>query len=426
MRRLVICAMVLAAAGIGAHAAGKSGTPLTERLPNGLRLVIESNDHTATVVMSALVEVTALQEPRGRRGIRQLTGMLVARGDGSREMLVEAAIRGDMSVAPDYVTLVLGAPVESLEECALAMREMLFNPEFSQRALEPTREELIRRLVAREELPVGLAHRRLFEQIYPGVGSADGGAGDPLELSRITLDDIRRFHSAHYLPNATVIGVSGGVDAREARDALAGAMRGVLPGSSPPAAPEPQSEDTSTSEVAIQGQSSVFATGGKAVALSDRSYPPMAVGMTILGSGMGSRLYRELRLERSIAYTILAELTPAVTAPSGFVLVTCNPEHLDEVQSVVEREIERMMREPVEADELRRAKRYLIGRHAMRRQRNQEVAHYLGVYELLGGVAGYRRGERLRGEIAAVDGIDVADAMRRLFSPSWSLRVDAQ
>ena len=418
-------ALIVALAGSGVCVGERSSAPLKQHLPNGLRLVIEDNDHTATVVMSALVRVTALHEPRGKTGIRQLTGMLVARGDACRELLAQSGIRGDVVVAPDYIELVLAAPVEALDECARAMREMLFSPLFSEEALRLTRDSLVRGLAAREEVPVGLAHRRLFDRIYPGVGAADGSAGDPIEVAQLTLHDVRDFHAAHYLPNATVVAVSGGVEATRARDALSQVMRGVLPGAPARTRPEPQAGSTEPVVIEVGGNTSVYAVGGRAVALSEPVYPAMAVGMTILGSGMGSRLYRELRVDRSVAYTIVSELTPGSTTPSGFVLVTCDTADLDEVQRVVDREIESMMSRPADPEQLQRAKQYLIGRHALRRQRNQDIAHYLGVFELLGGVEGFRRGRQLPGEIAAVSGQDVAEAMRRLFSPAWSVQLVA-
>lgn len=409
-----------------AQAGERSSAPVEQHLPNGLRVVVQSNDHTATVVMSALVRVTALHEPRDATGIRQLTGMLVARGDCCNELLSEAAIRSDASVAPDYVELVIAAPTESLHECARALRKTLFRPQFGERALEMARDRLVRGLAGREEVPTGLALRRLYEQIYPGIGAADNNAADPAEIATITLADVRDFHAQHFLPNATVVSVSGGIDAEEACDALAENLRGLLPGSMADTRPEPRPEDTQTVEVEIGGPTSVLAIGGRGVPLSSPDYPAMAVGMTVLGSGMDSRLYRALRVEESLAYTIVTELTPGSTAPSGFALVTCDPGSIDRVQEIVAREIAELTAEPVDHRDLQRAKRYLIGRQALRRQRNREIAHYAGVFELLGGVQGYRRDAQLAGEIGSVGGLDVMYAMRRLFDPAWTVRVVAR
>ncbi|MEA3403568.1 MAG: pitrilysin family protein [Armatimonadota bacterium] len=395
-------------------------------LPNGLRLIVQANEHTATVVLSGFVRVTALHELRATTGMRQLTQMLIARGDGFGELMGEAAVHADVSVAPDYVELVLAAPAQSLADCAHLMRGMLFDPELTGQALELTRAQLIRQLAAREEVPVSLALDRLLARVYPGVGAGDFTAADVAEVAAIGLEDVRRFHAAHYLPNATVITVSGGVDEASATRIVRRAMQGLLPGAMPEEAPTPLAvAPPDTENRSIAGSTSVYAVGARAVALDSPQYPAAAVGMSMLGSGMDSRLYRALRVDRALAYTIGAEMTPSAAVPSAFVVVTCDPDGLGEVERVVDAEIERTMGEPAGVEELRRAKRYLIGRQALRRQRNREIAHWLGVFELLGGPQGYRRDAQLAGDIAAVDAGSVADAMRDVFETSWAVRLDA-
>lgn len=422
----VLAALIAAGALVAPAICDEAGGPIREHLPNGLRVVVQANDHTATVVISAMVRATALHEPRRATGIRQLTQSLLATGEGCHEEMLRAAVRAEGSVAPDYVELSLAAPAESLEDCVLLMRRMLFRPQFSTEALELVRPGLIRTLAARSEMPATLAIDRLYEALYPGIRSGDTAAGDPVEMAAVGLDDIRSFHANHYLPNVTVMAVSGGVDGPGTMRLLARQMGGLLPGSVPPEAPEPAPGSApGTDEIEVGGQTSVFAIGGRAVALDSPIYPAMATGMVLLGSGMDSRLYRALRIERSLAYTIAAELTPSTTAPSGLVLVTCDPENLDAVERVVEDEIARATSEPPGIEELQRAKRYLIGKHALRRQRNREIAHYLAMFELLGGSEGYRRDAQLAGEIAAVDADAVTGAMRELFRPAWALRLRA-
>ncbi|MGC9318410.1 MAG: M16 family metallopeptidase [Armatimonadota bacterium] len=407
-------------------AAAQTPAAHKSHLPNGLRLIVQANEHTATVVVSGFVRVTALHEIRATVGIRQLTQMLIARGDGFRELMGQAAVHAEVSVAPDYVELVLAAPAESLADCAYLLRSMLFDPKLTEQALELTRAQLIRQLAARQEVAVSLALDRLLTRVYPGVGAGDSTGADVTEVAAIGLEDVRRFHAAHYLPNATVITVSGGVDEAAATRIVRRAMQGLLPGAMPDEAPTPLAAAPAGTETrSIPGPTSVYVVGARAVALDAPEYPAAAVGMAMLGSGMDSRLYRALRVDRALAYTIGAEMTPSAAVPSAFVLATCGPDGLDEVQRVVDAEIERTMREPAGVEELRRAKRYLIGRQALRRQRNREIAHWLGVFELLGGPQGYRRDAQLAGEIAAVDARSVAGAMQQVFETSWALRLDA-
>jgi zinc protease len=410
-----------------ARAPAQGEEPFKQHLPNGMRVVVQPNDHTGTVVLSAMVRVTALHEPRGATGIRQLTQSLLATGEGCLERMRAAAVRAEGSVAPDYVELSLAAPAESLTETVALARTMLFRPALSERGLELVRPGLIRSLAARGEVGRTVALDALYQALYPGIRSGDTGAGDPVEMASITLEDVRRFHAEHYLPNATVIGISGGVDGRRAMDLVADRMGGLLPGALPAEAPEPAAgRSPGAHALDGSGQSSVLVVGGRAVSLASPTYPAMAAGMVLLGSGMDSRLYQALRLERALAYTIATELTPSATAPSGIVLVTCDPQNLDEVGEVVEQEIERVIDEPPSSAELQRAKRYLIGKHALRRQRNRQVAHYLAMFEMLGGDQGYRRDAQLAGEIASVDGNAITRAMRELFRPAWTVRLRAR
>jgi len=418
--------LAVAVALLARSPAAPDSTTRQRHLPNGMRVVVQDNDHTATLVMCALVHVTALHEPRGRTGIRHLVQNLVARADCCAGDVAAAGARVSVSVAPDYVELNLSAPAESLAACPDLMRRMLFAPAFTSEALATERAALMRSLAARDEVPAPRAVGRFYECLYPGVGAGDLGAGDPATVAAIELDDVRRFHSESHLPNATVMALSGGVDGAVAMQAITDAMSGLLPGAMPEQAPEPLPAAPGVTRITGDRDTSVYVVGGRALPLAATDYPAAAVGFTALSSGMDSRLYRALRVERALAYTITGELTPSATAPSAFVLVACDTERLDEVVGVVDDEIARIASEPLSATELRRAKRYLIGRHALRKQRNQDVAHYLALFELLGGPQGFRRDPLLAGEIAAVDATAVAAAMRRVFEPTWAVRLEGR
>ncbi|HCA46448.1 MAG TPA: hypothetical protein DEP45_03520, partial [Armatimonadetes bacterium] len=231
----LLAAMVLAATPVLAQ----GPEPMKQRLPNGLRVVAQGNDYTATVVLTALVRVTALHEPRDAGGIRQLTQMVLATGEGCQEELLAAAMRPEAQVAPDFVGLSVAAPAESLEAATRLLRRLLFRPTLSEQSLELARAELVRNLTARDEVPTTFALDRLAETLYPGVGSGDTTAGDPVEVGAVGLSEVRSFYGRHYLPNATVIGISGGVDAQEAVTLVAREMGQVLPGSLPEQRPEP-------------------------------------------------------------------------------------------------------------------------------------------------------------------------------------------
>jgi len=398
--------------------------PRKFHLDNGLRVVFQRNEPTQTVVLCAFVRVTALHELRQGMGIRALTQQMLGRAAGHEQDLRRVAAHIETATAADYVELVIAAPVEGFEDCARILREVLFTPQLPAAALEVERARLIRAISARAEVAETRALDALHERLYPGLGAAHYGLGEPETVAGITLEQIRSFHATHYLPNCTVISVSGGITADDCEQVLVEPLGALLPGGRPEEAPPaPAASGHNTVQLRAAGATATYAAGGRGVDLTSPLYPAAATGMALLGSGMHSRLYRALRRDRSLAYTIITDLTPSVIAPTATVLVTCDRDKLTDVARVVEREIERLMTTPAPADELRRTKQYTIGKQALRHQSNYEVAHYLGVFELLGGVAGYRLDALLPGRITGVSAQAVRDAMAAIFEDRVVVRL---
>jgi zinc protease len=87
-------------------------------------------------------------------------------------------------------------------------------------------------------------------------------------------------------------------------------------------------------------------------------------------AGQGGRLFLELRDRRSLAYAVSAYNTEGI-APGHFtVYIATAPEKLDEARAGMLEELEKLVQQPPSDEELERAKRYLIGNHAIGLQRN--------------------------------------------------------
>ncbi len=398
--------------------------PRKFQLDNGLRVVFQRNQPTQTVVLCAFVRATVLHELRQGIGIRHLTQQMLGRASGHEQELRQVAARVETATASDYVELIIAAPVEGFEDCARILREVLFTPQLSAAALEVERARLIRAVAARAEVSETHVLDALYERLYPGLGAGHYGLGEPETVAGITLEQIRSFHTTHYLPNCTVISVSGGITADDCERALVQPLASLLPGGRAEEAPAPPpASGPNSAQLPGPSATGIYALGGRAVDLTSPLYPAASTAMALLGSGMDSRLYKALRRDRSLAYTIITDITPSTIAPTASVLVTCDRDKLAEVARVVEREIERLMTKPPPADELRRAKRYMVGKHALRHQSNYDIAHYLGVFELLGGAAGYRLDTLLPARIAAVRAEAVRDAMASMFEERAVVRL---
>jgi predicted Zn-dependent peptidase len=141
--------------------------------------------------------------------------------------------------------------------------------------------------------------------------------------------------------------------------------------------------------------------------LTHADYAPMRVLAAVLGGGMSSRLFVELRDRRGLAYST-GVLTTNRTGPSLFLpYLGTAPANADAAVAGVLAEVDRLRRDPVEERELARAKAWLLGNLAMDRRTSARHAWYLAVFELLGG--GWDWPERYA---RAVEAVTVADLAR--------------
>jgi len=157
----------------------------------------------------------------------------------------------------------------------------------------------------------------------------------------------------------------------------------------------------------MPAQQSQILMGALAPPLDHPDHAAVKVLSTILGGGMAGRLFAELRDKQGLAYTATSYYDP-VREPGALVLyLGTAPENAQKAESALLGEIERIRREPVSADELARAKGYLLGRYVMDRRTNERLAWYLAFYEIEGQARDLP--ERYQ---RAVEAVSVADVLR--------------
>jgi zinc protease len=122
---------------------------------------------------------------------------------------------------------------------------------------------------------------------------------------------------------------------------------------------------------------------------------------------MAGRLFVELRDRSALAYTAASYYEP-VREPGALILyLGTAPATGTQAEQALKREVQKIRDVPVPADELARAKGYLLGRYAMDRRTNERMAWYLAFYEVEGVGRGYPDRFRQR-----VEGVTVADVQR--------------
>ena len=251
--------------------------------------------------------------------------------------------------------------------------------------------------------------QNLFEELmWPGHPLGRDIAGTQESVSRLTRDDILEYADAHYrLPNI-VIGVAGALDENEVvelvrpRLTLPGGLNGQMAASPPGALDGPH--------VMVRRQRTEQAH----ICLGVRAYSYLhpdryAIDLlnTLLGEGMSSRLFLNIRERLGIAYDVHSFMQKHRDTGYVAVYLGVDPKKAVEAVRAVMGELGRLCDEEVASDELERAKEFTKGRLRLDLETTNGVAFWLTYQELLLGEI-----KTIDEELALVDAVTVADIRR--------------
>lgn len=234
------------------------------------------------------------------------------------------------------------------------------------------------------------------------------------DLNAMTVQDLRRYYLAHYVPNNATLVIVGDIKA----DALLPTIKRLfesIPKRPPPPQPtvtEPEQHGERRIILKREAQVSFVMAGYRAPTYASADSYALTVLESILSQGKSSRLYRSLVYEQKLALTAGAEYSLLQADPELFYCfaVVQPGRRAEEVEQAIYREIERLKAEPPSELELQRAKNQVEAAYVFGQDSNFRQAMLFGQAETVG--AGWRHVEQFVDRIRAVAAEDVQRVAR--------------
>jgi predicted Zn-dependent peptidase len=251
--------------------------------------------------------------------------------------------------------------------------------------------------------------QNLFEElIWPGHPLGRDIAGTEESVSALTREDILEFADARYrLPNL-VVGVAGSLEETETLGMVASALslRGDLDGAVSP--PPPPSLDSSHVMVRRRAtEQAHICLGARAFSYLHPDRYALDLFNTVLGEGMSSRLFLNIRERLGLAYDVHSFTQKHRDTGYLGVYIGVEPTKAVDAVNAAMVELRSLGEHEVASDELVRAKEYTKGRLRLELETTNGVAFWLTYQELLLG-----RIKTIEEEIALVDSVTAADIRR--------------
>jgi predicted Zn-dependent peptidase len=367
-----------------------AGTALNRsRLGSGLRVVTEQLPGLRSVAVGFWVGTGSRDEPGAVSGVSHFLEHLLFKGTADRTAgdLAEAieSVGGDMNAftGQECTAYYVRVPDQCLTLALEILSDIVWTPALRTDELESERQVILEEIRMRDDTPDDLVHDVFAGALFPGHALGREVAGSHETIGGMSREAVVDYHRAHYVPDNVVVAVAGNldddavretVDKLQPRDALARPERPSQPVVQP-------AEPVAVVERALEQAHLVLGT--RALPRDDPDRYALAVVDQVLGGGMSSRLFQEIRERRGLAYSVFSYRSAFADTGAFAVYAATAPEHVDEVLGVIGSELDRLVADGGVSDhELAGAKGHLTGSLALGLESSASRMHRIGRNEL--------------------------------------------
>lgn len=243
------------------------------------------------------------------------------------------------------------------------LSDMLLNSTFRPQELERERGVIIEEINRSLDTPDDLVFELVTSLEWPESAVGRSIAGTHETISAMSRADLLRFAKRHYVPNAAAVVVAGPVD----HDQVVAEVSHYLGGWEPAEMPEPatagprHAESQIAAEIRGTEQAQMCLTV-RGVSRRDPDRFAVDILTAVLGDGMGSRLFQEIRERRGLAYSVDVGSSHLRDTGAMVVYAGVPPEKAEEALAAIIEQLDRIRRRRVTDAELARAKEYTKGR----------------------------------------------------------------
>ena len=359
-------------------------------LDNKLRVLTSTMAHTQSVSMVICVGAGSRYESDKLAGVSHFIEHLPFKGTKNWPTARDVSeaiegVGGVMNASTDREMTVFWCKVARLHyKTAFAvLLDMVLHSRLDPEEVEKEREVIQEELRMTYDQPSYRVDLLIDEAMWPDQAMGRDVGGTPETVADIQQKDIREYMHQQYNPANTVVAVAGNVTHDEVVDMLVETTRDWKP--LEPLKWEPATDGVDGPVVKVErrrSDQSHLCLGVPGLSLAHPDRYAFNLMNTILGDGMSSRLFLNLREEQGLAYDVHS--STSYFRDTGSLVVYCGvePHKTNDAVKTIVQEFKGMHEAPSE-QELNKAREYSKGRLLLRMEDTRSVASWLGAQELL-------------------------------------------
>lgn len=358
------------------------------KLSNGTEFLLTPNTSNDIIAISVIAKGGEFIE--NISGTGKLTAALMLKGtkNYASEELAQVLEDNGIKIVPSskadmFCINVLTTKAE-YDKTLQLLNEIVNNATFDNYELEKVKKEKLNQIKKNRDIPIQKAIEEYSTLIYQGSVYSNSNKIIEKTIPHIKREDITEFYEKIFVPENLVISINGNVDKDKTIAELTKIFNNKngtkfdynkysIPHIVTPRVVLQVDKNTQTDWIFLAWQ-----TDG---VQNLHDYATLQVIDSMLGTGMSSRLFRNLREKEGLAYQLGSAFNPNMLRGSFVVYIGTNPNTLEHSKAKLFEEINRLKTEYVGTKELREAKDKIIGQFVIGQETNLEKASTIGWFE---------------------------------------------
>lgn len=387
-------------------------------MDNGATLLVIPNDLNDIVAMSIYAKGGCFLEKIA--GTADVTASVMLKGTQKysslelAQMLEENGIKISPSASADSFSIDVLTTKAQLPKTLELLNEVVNNATFDDYEIGKTITTKLNSIKESRDVPMNLALEEYRSLIFEGSVYSNGPKLYEKTLPKIQREDIVEYYNTIFNPKNMVISIDGNVNTNDVAGQLSEMFQpkncAEFDYSAYASKIYPITAKTVVQNIADLKTAWIIMGWQAAGVQSQKDSATLQVINAILGSGMSSRLFRNVRDQEGLAYQIGSSYSPKILKGAFTLYIGTNPKTAELAREKMLDEINRMKTEFVSDKELQEAKDKILGNYVLSQETNLDKASAVGWFEASGrGFEFKDKYEKLINEVSASDIIEIAN-----------------
>jgi predicted Zn-dependent peptidase len=332
-------------------------------LDNGVRVITEVMPHVRSVSVGIWVGSGSRREAGEQNGVSHFIEHMLFKGTTSRFARSVESIGGNLDAftAKEQVCFNTKVLDEHLPQAFDVLADLVLHPLFRDDDIEKEKGVILEEIKMEEDSPDYLVHEIFSSNFWQGHALGKPILGTPQTVRQFDSTMIRDFYRAVYAPSNLLVTAAGNLTHEQMTNLVRQHFESLPTGGGAPADPVPGTH----ARIALRNKKSLeqahLCLGVPSYPLPHQDRFACYVLNTLLGGGMSSRLFQNIRERQGLAYAVFSELSPYRDTGCLSIYAGTSVESARKVVDSILKEFRQLKEELVPAEELRRAKDHLKG-----------------------------------------------------------------